>query len=172
MGYIGQTWFVGVDVRQMSPLPFMDFLLRLPNILFFTLIASKTVYDVCSFAGDVIPDHESFVGGSNGYCVAKRSFFAGIAPFIAAFVEACCCGCGFLLEMTEFVMNHFAFPVFEKAATLLALVAVVVDAGWWWLWVDYCVGRQSPADQEVIQVSTSTVRHNWRFWKKCFAFFT
>ena len=172
MGYIGQTWFVGVDVRQMSPLPFMDFLLRLPNILFFTLIASKTVYDVCSFAGDVIPDCESFVGGCYGNCVTKRSFFAGVTPFITALVEACCCGCGIFLGMTEFVMYHFASSIFEKAPTFLALVVGGVDAGWWWLWVDYCVGRQSPADQEVIQVSTSTVCHNWRFWKKCFAFFT
>ena len=144
----------------------MYLLLRLTNVLVSAFSACDTIDHVCSFAGNGVSDGESFVGGSDGDCITKRSKFASFTPFIPTFMEAICIGCGFILGMTEFVMDHFAFSIFEKASTLLTLVVGCVNVGCWWLWINLCVGGQSSANQKVIQISTPVVRHDRRFWVK------
>ena len=117
----------------------MNFLLSFPDVLLSTSLACDTVNHIRRFAGDGVSNHKSFVGRCYRNRVPKCSKFAGVTSFVTAFVKTCFFWCGFLLGMTQFVMNHLAFSVFEEAATLLTLVVGGVYAGWWWLWVDWCV---------------------------------
>ena len=73
--------------------------------------------------------------------------------------------------MLQFVMNHFSFTILKGTATLFTHVGGWIDVTWWWLLVHFCVVWKSPAYQQVRQISPSSIRHDWGFWKQFFSFF-
>ena len=100
MGNIRQTLLVGGDIRQVSPLPFVNLLFGFPNVLLPAFLARYTIDHIGRFTGDGVSDHECSVGGCYGDRAAEGSKLACVASLVTAFMKTCCFWCGFFLEMT------------------------------------------------------------------------